>query len=573
MLIVGRREANPSSPDDLQMKTKRWNEKTRLLLTLELAVILPAAALVLLSAWHLLQIQRDRAVEAAIQRDFSQVLTISEKQINHKAYELLDDVRMDFPTPSEACTPTLDKILAAHPYAAHVFVYSPETGMVFSSRADRLKEESFRSEGDNLKMMFEGWLKMEFSSMVEKLAHSEKKGMPYIFDPEWTPRGDKRVYQSVGMFLMKDPKTGKPAVGGVAFDAEYLRDRFFPEMLDDVISRNVNDAQTEKNHAVMMLRGKYESAALAQSSGWDDGTPEAERNLEGAFPGLTMAIKLRGTTLAAIGERFARISFLTLAGLSLVLAGGIALTYRNVTKEMALAKLKSDFVSNVSHELRTPLSLIRLYAETLEMGRLTSPEKYQEYYCIIRKESERLTALINNILDFSRIEAGRKEYDFRETDMSELVHNTLDSYRYQLEQSGFQFEEKIDDVPPMRVDREAMARSLLNLVNNALKYSQDRKFIGVNLYRDNGSVKLEVVDQGIGIPQQEQQKIFEKFYRVGDPLVHNTKGSGLGLSLVRHIVHAHGGEVAVDSAPGQGSKFTIVLPVNPVRNGDTAASA
>jgi signal transduction histidine kinase len=124
----------------------------------------------------------------------------------------------------------------------------------------------------------------------------------------------------------------------------------------------------------------------------------------------------------------------------------------------------------------------------------------------------------------------------------------------------------------MRVDREAMARSLLNLVNNALKYSQDRKYIGVNLYRDNGSVKLEVVDQGIGIPHQEQQKIFEKFYRVGDPLVHNTKGSGLGLSLVRHIVQAHGGEVDVDSAPGQGSKFTIVLPVKPVRENGVTTS-
>src|ERR1700748_1572154 len=127
------------------MKTKPRNEKTRLLLTLELAVILPAAALVFLSAWHVLHIQRDRAVEAAIQRDFSQVLIISEKQINHKAYELLDDVRMDFPTPSEACTSSLDKILAAHPYAAHVFIYSPETGMVFSSQPNRLKnDESFR---------------------------------------------------------------------------------------------------------------------------------------------------------------------------------------------------------------------------------------------------------------------------------------------------------------------------------------------------------------------------------------------------------------------------------------------
>jgi signal transduction histidine kinase len=554
------------------MKTKPWNGKTRLLLTLELAVILPAAALVVLSAWHVLQIQRDRAMEAAIQRDFSQVLAISEKQINQKANQLVDDVRTGFPSPSEACSVTLDRILAAHPYAAHVFVYSPNGGIVFRSQSDRLKgDDGFRHEADYLSKMFDAWLKMDFSSMSEKLAHSQKKGSPYFFTAEWVPRGDKRVYQSTALFLVKDETKASLAIAGMAFDADYLHDNFFPEMLNDVISRNVNDTQTE-NHAVMMLRSKYDSVAFAQSSAWDGGTPEVERNLEGAFQGLTLAIKLRGTTLAAIGQRFALISFLTLAALSLALAGGIALTYRNITKEMALARLKSDFVSNVSHELRTPLSLIRLYAETLEMGRLTGPEKYQEYYRIIRKESERLTGLINNILDFSRIEAGRKEYDFRETDMCELVHNTLDSYRYQLEQSGFQFEEKIDEVPPLRVDREAMARSLLNLVNNALKYSQDRKFIGVNLYRDNGSVKLEVVDQGIGIPHQEHQKIFEKFYRVGDPLVHNTKGSGLGLSLVRHIVEAHGGEVAVDSTPGQGSKFTIVLPVKAAQTRQEAQS-
>jgi signal transduction histidine kinase len=564
MLVVGREHSGLKLGST--MTTKRRNEKTRLLLTLELAVILPAAALVILSAWHVLHIQRDRAVEAAIQRDFTQVLAISEKQINHKAYELVDDVRTELPEPSEACAPTLDKILAAHPYAAHIFVYSSQTGMVFRSQSDRLKDGAFRDEADYLSKMFDSWLKVDFKDMSEKLMKLHKKGSPYIFETEWVPRGDKRAYQATALFVINGEGKESSAIAGVALDADYLKDQFFPEMLDDVINRNVSDAQTDRNHAVMMLRGKYESAALAQSSGWDGGAAEVERNLEGAFPGLTLAIKLKGTTLAAIGERFARISFLTLAALSLVLAGGIALTYRNVTKEMALARLKSDFVSNVSHELRTPLSLIRLYAETLEMGRLTSPEKYQEYYRIIRKESERLTALINNILDFSRIEAGRKEYDFRETDMSELVHNTLDSYRYQLEQSGFQFEEKIDEVPPMRVDREAMARSLLNLVNNALKYSQDRKYIGVNLYRDNGSVKLEVVDQGIGIPHQEQQKIFEKFYRVGDPLVHNTKGSGLGLSLVRHIVQAHGGEVAVDSAPGQGSKFTIVLPVKTPQN-------
>ena len=374
------------------MKMKPRNERTRLLLTLELAVILPAAALVILSAWHVLHIQRDRAVEAAIQRDFSQVLAISEKQINQKAAELVDDVRTEMPTPEEACSETLDRVLASHPYVAHVFVFTPDGGMVFRSQADRLKTDAgFRTEADFLNKMFDGWFKVDFKELSEKLEHSEAKGSPYIFDGEWVKRGDERAYQSTALFTIKDPKKASVAIAGVALDAEYLRDKFFPEMLDHVISRNVSDAQTDRNHAVMELHSKYDSTALAQSAGWDGGMPEVEKNLEGAFPGLTLAIKLRGTTLAAIGRRFANISFLTLAALSLVLAGGIALTYRSVTKEMALARLKSDFVSNVSHELRTPLSLIRLYAETLEMGRLTSPEKYQEYYRIIRKESERLT--------------------------------------------------------------------------------------------------------------------------------------------------------------------------------------
>ena len=550
---------------------RRWNERTRWLLTMELAVVLPAAVLIILSVLHLRSIQRDRAVEAAIQREFSQVLAISEKQINHKAYDLIDDVRAELPMPREACPETLDKILASHPYIAHIFLYTPDGGMLFQSQPRAVAEASLHGESEYLSKMFEGWMKMEFDTMFHKLQKKAEKGDPYYFDSTWVPRGDKYVYTSGAMIPVYDKKAGKKYMVGIIFDADYLKNKFFPQMLDSVMSRNAES--TERAQAVAMIHAKSESTPLAACTGWDGGTPEVERNMEGAFQGLVLAMKMRGTTVEAMGEHFMRTNFLILGGLSLVLAAGIYLTYRNVSKEMALARLKSDFVSNVSHELRTPLSLIRLYAETLEMGRVKSHEKYHEYYQIIRKESERLTSLINNILDFSRIEAGRKEYDFRETDLGELVHNTLDSYRYQIEQNGFTFEEKVEPVPPMRVDREAMARSLVNLVNNALKYSQDRKFIGVNLYRENGRVKLEVIDHGIGIPQQEQGRIFEKFYRVGDPLVHNTKGSGLGLSLVRHIVQAHGGDVSVDSAPGQGSKFTISLPVVPAEGKSQAASA
>jgi signal transduction histidine kinase len=543
------------------MKSKRrGNERTRLMLTLELAVVLPAAALVLLSALHLNEIQRDRGVEAAFQRDFNQVLAISEKQLNQKADDMTEDIRSQFPGAGNACIETLDRILATHPYVAHVFVYEPNGGLTFRSQPSRLKDASFHAEADSISSMTSGWMQVEYKGEVKDLEEMSKKGKHFYFFENWAPRGEKHLYQSGAVFLAADAWGGYKAIGGMVFDAEYLRDQFFPEMLDTLLSHQ--EERGEKNHVVMMVHPKHESTPLAASAGWDGGEPEVERNMEGAFPGLTLAIKLPGTTLAAMGQHFVRTSFLILGAISLLLTGGIVMTHRNISREMALARLKSDFVSNVSHELRTPLSLIRLYAETLEMGRLKSADKYQEYYSIIRKESERLTALINNILDFSRIEAGRKEYEFRQTDMRELVRNTLESYRYQIEQSGFAFEEKIaEDVPPLSVDREAMARSLLNLVNNALKYSQDQKYIGVNLFRDNGSVKLEVVDHGIGIPQSEQQKIFDKFYRVGDPLVHNTKGSGLGLSLVRHIVRAHGGEVLVDSVPGRGSKFTINLPV------------
>lgn len=538
---------------------QRWNERTRLMLTLELAVVLPAAALVILSALHLKSIERDRGIQAAFQRDYSQVLMITEKQMNRKVWDLVADVRDQFPASGAACSETMDRILSSHPYVAYLFVYDPAVGLVFRSQPDKANDPAFRPERDYLSNMFNGWMQIEYKDVVKELREKEQMGRHDAYD-DFVPRGDKHVYIAGEIFLTRDLSGENKAIGGVFFDPDYLRNDFFPEMLNSVLSQQ--EEKGEKNHVAIMLHPKYESTPLAASAGWDGGKPEVERNFDGAFPDLTLAIKMPGTTLAAMEQKFVRTDFMILGAITLLLAAGIVLTHRNISREMALARLKSDFVSNVSHELRTPLSLIRLYAETLEMGRLKSPEKYQEYYGIIRKESERLTGLINNILDFSRIEAGRKEYDFRETDVKELVHNTLESYRYQIEQNGFVFEEKIAaDVPPLRVDREAIARSLLNLVNNALKYSQDQKFIGVNLFRANGTVKLEVVDHGIGIPLQEQPKIFEKFYRVGDPLVHNTKGSGLGLSLVRHIAQAHGGEVSVDSTPGQGSKFTISLPV------------
>ena len=548
--------------------SKKWRltERTKTLLTLELAIVLPAAALMGFSIWNLKHIQRDKAVEAAIQRDFQHVLKIAERKSWHQANDLITPIRKEFPNPDDGAEvkAKLENILRDHPEYAFAALYDKKSNQLVSRvQPGRDQDPAFCGFTEEDIKMLASWMPAEASSMAKRL-RNEKEEEPWGFEGGWTARGNQRVYWNVAYFVPAGVAPDRVALGFVAFDDDYLRKSFFPSLVKDVLSSKSTVLRADANLPVMMIHAPKDSTPWVASTDWDGGEPEEERRFADVFPNLVFAMKYQGTTIADIGTRFLRYNYIVLGALSVLMVGGIWLTYRNVSREMTLARLKSDFVANVSHELRTPLALIRLYAETLELGRLTAKEKYQEYFRIIREESERLTALINNILDFSRIEAGRKEYEFKETNLADLVRSTLDSYRFQIEQNGFAFEENIcRDIPPVTVDREAIARSLLNLVNNALKYSKDQKYIAVSLYQANNRVNLEVRDRGIGISPNEQEKIFEKFYRCGDPLVHNIKGSGLGLSLVRHIARAHGGDVLVESSPEKGSKFTIALPLDP----------
>ncbi|HJP94184.1 MAG TPA: HAMP domain-containing sensor histidine kinase [Pyrinomonadaceae bacterium] len=559
------------------MKSKReTSSRFRLLLTLGLAVVLPALTLIFVNFQHVKSIQRDKKVEALIHRDFQYLLSNSAKKINRKAYALTEEARKAFPTVTDSEDEKrrkFDLILSKSPWFAHVFLYDAKAGTIVQSQRDINEKETA-----DLGKMYSGWFSLEGPFLCEQLS---KKSKPVLWYAGESDRPNGSVYTSTAVFSFPELHLDRTVIGGVSFDPVYLRQTFFPQMLDESISQKFNDDEGEQLHelspqevtehqdqklAMMIFPAdalKLEpDRPLVTSAGWGTGKPEVSYKLDDPFRGLALGVKFQGTTAEAIGRRWVLQSFLILGVLSVLMISGLVLTYRSVNKQVALARLKSDFVSNVSHELRTPLALIRLYAETLELGRIGTEAKKHEYYSIIRKESERLTALINNILDFSRIEAGRKEYDFRDTDIAELVRNTLDTYRYQIEQQGFLLEEQIDPgIPAVKVDREAIARALVNLVNNALKYSDNEKFLGVRLYRDNALLKLEVSDRGIGIERHEQTRIFEKFYRTCDPLVHNTKGSGLGLSLVKHITHAHGGQVEVESIPGRGSKFTMSLPL------------
>lgn len=321
----------------------------------------------------------------------------------------------------------------------------------------------------------------------------------------------------------------------------------------------------DPGHSWVIRVSEEDGKAVYENAPTPDDRFEVKRLMTSpSFRGLKLQMRNRDRSIEEDVRRFALGKMALIGFIDVVLGAGLLLVYSNVQRELHLSRLKSDFVANVSHELKTPLALIRLFAETLELGRVQSQEKATQYYRVINKESQRLTQLINNILDFSRIEAGRKEYRFAPTDVGRIVSEVVDAYRFQIEQQGFALEVDVpESLPEIQVDKEAVGQALINLVNNAIKYSQDDKQIRIAVREEGGKILLSVVDRGIGIAKNEQKRIFEKFYRAENSLVHDTKGSGLGLALVRHIMDAHGGSVEVESAPGKGSTFTLVLPMAP----------
>ena len=281
------------------------------------------------------------------------------------------------------------------------------------------------------------------------------------------------------------------------------------------------------------------------------------------FPGLRVAfVGKDGGALTRNWNLQRYFYFLALLLVLSVTLFGAYLLWRDVRRDMRLAELRSQFVSSVSHELKTPLTAIRMFAETLRMGRSTDPNMQAEYLDTIVSESERLTRLLNNVLDFSNIEQGKKTYNLELTSLLEVVQISARALEYPLSQQGFELRVDLEnDLPPVRADRDALQQAILNLLTNAMKYSGDNREIDLRLQRLDGQAVIQVTDRGVGIAQEEVARIFEKFYRA--PTVENKliSGTGLGLTLVAHIAKAHGGRVEVHSAPGQGSTFSIHLPL------------
>lgn len=240
---------------------------------------------------------------------------------------------------------------------------------------------------------------------------------------------------------------------------------------------------------------------------------------------------------------------------------GTAATLAVLYREAQVARLQSDFVNKVSHDLRTPLTSIRMFVETLQMGRLADPDRQAEALAIISGETVRLSALISRLLDWARMESGKRSYQLEPVAVADVLDDALASLEPLLLQAPAQVSCKVTPhLPRVLADRAALADALTNLLHNAHKYTGSDKRIAVTARLESGAVEIQVMDNGPGIAAPDQKRIFEKFYRAKDPLDRTIEGSGLGLAMVKHIAEAHGGRVSVASTPGQGATFTISLP-------------
>jgi signal transduction histidine kinase len=530
--------------------------RKKLTILVAVGVFLPVLVLTYLQYRSLTELENK--TKGAFKDNVRQGFTLLQRQMKQRLEDVANQTLKpigSLPGGDEEIEEYFGSVKLAHPEIEEIFVSSVEGDQktagfayLYSEKFLKIAQADFNSTHSHIVSLFN-------KSQTRQSSLSDNHSFLFAHGPCTCP-GNRRV--GTYLFYRLPRSTGEHvSVAGVLLKEQFVRDDLIARTLERLSANHAADSSlamaatvSDDNSEVLYSNGSARNGFLLAS------------NFDPPFSGWKAEVGLKNTNL----EDLARASFLQGAGATvlvlIVLLFGIALTFRAFDREARLAQAKSNFVANVSHELKTPLSLLSLFSEILELGRVKDEAKKIEYYGIIRHECRRLNKLIDNILDFSKIEAGRKTYNFVASDITPVLENVLSSYRYQVSNSGFEMQTNIQpELPPVLIDRDAMSQAISNLLDNAIKYSGEVKQVRVTAEKLPSQLSIEIADQGIGISRVEQRKIFEKFYRVGNGLVHDVKGSGLGLSLVKHIVEAHRGSVLVESEVGKGSRFTILLPL------------
>ena len=449
--------------------------------------------------------------------------------------------------------------LSEDQFKTYISLVGEKIDTVLSGEKGARVSEDYRKEYANLKKLqadrMKEWAAVGFlrKEAVPELAG--KLSRPGAYSPN--PYRLSRTVEGLDLLFLAAwiPDRSGGGMAGM-FGVRINNDR----LLESVLPEAVGSAQLKEGAEVVL-------ADLA-------GRPLfGKRNMSMAFPLITeyfednfppWKIELfqapaKGLDILDLRRNF---YFWTILTLIVVLAFGAFLIVRTIAREMEILKLKSDFVSSVSHEFKTPLTSIKVLMERLIDGKVREAGKMDQYFAIIAQDTDKLTRLVNNLLDFSKIEEGKKEYIFSDTDIVRIVTEQVERLIKEQVSAGPDIRLEIrGEIPTLRADAEALSRALSNLLSNAAKFTPPGKMIRVNLSSDGENVILKVEDEGIGIHPDEVGRVFEKFFQGRNALDQSAKGTGLGLTLVKHIVEAHGGRILVESRLGLGSKFSMTFPI------------
>lgn len=434
------------------------------------------------------------------------------------------------------------ELLGYNPSLRHIFI-SDSTGQIKAfysshSEADLLKERIGAAVNSN-------------SEKVKQLISYRKSGFQKVdmltFDWKESP-----TVQCLFFILLNEAEEVQ-VVGLLVDPEEFILDIVGPRLQviakDQFILSVFDKAVTAPLYSTMRRDSIAMEAAVQTKDLW-------------LFPNHTLGIRTQESSLQTLIDKRTTTNLFLLITLNIVLVIAVVLVFRNVKREVQLAQNKADFVSNVSHEIRTPLALISMFAETLEMGRVPSEEKKKEYYSIISKESHRLTGIVNKILNFSQTEANQKKLNAVRLNANEEIQEILKTYDFHLRNHGFEYAFPANEELTIVADPEAFNEVIINLIDNAVKYSAAKKRITISTGTENNFGTVAVKDEGVGISPADQKHIFDKFYRVSSGNLAKSRGTGLGLSLVKQLMEAMGGKVSVKSELGNGSTFVLYFPLD-----------
>jgi len=563
-----------------------------------LAVFVPSLVL----AWLAIRSVRDQ--QTVVERQQSLLYQGVADALAKGVRDLLAERQRDFAQQVEALlTERSAREVAAHfdetlrpscPLAEVGFAVSLDGNVLSPSLFGRSEARRFRLENDRFfccEAVEVYWNSPKGPINLSKL--DEKGGLETLKEPD--KKGESGIFatKSKSGFVPKD-STGDGSAKVTPGEAEFRQligdshegtlARFLQNKLKLLIwYRSVRDpqmvfgAQLDLNRIIADLKDSVKepaslhgeiTAALLDDTGKavagdapHGQPPFVTREIGEALPHWAMAVYLRDPTQLTRSAKTLELTLTLIIGLLMLAIGiGGVLVVADVKRQLWLARQKTDFVSNVSHELKTPLTSIRMFSELLAEGKVNDETRQRNFLQIITAETARLTRLINNVLDFARLERGEEKYNFANCDLRDVVRETMAAYQPHLEATGFKIECELPAEPVMvKGDPDALAQVLVNLISNAEKYSGESKVISIE-FQTRPGIEVRVLDRGLGVPHGCEKKIFEQFYRAHDSLASGIQGSGLGLTLARQIARSHGGDVVYEARAGGGSCFILRLP-------------